>query len=145
MLHIERVRQAMENAIINGEHRLYEGTCAVTEDGEGRWQPADYREGVCPASVICLGDYVDGAIHERATEKLGVSTSWLDTFIRAFDGNSNRSSDIQEAWEMGIYFRAKYLFKDGWSWNEDLEEDEELEEIDEDDWGDYDWDDEDEC
>ena len=52
MLHIEWVRQAMENAIINGEHRLYEGTCAVTEDNEG---------------------------HDRATEKLGVSQDWLNT------------------------------------------------------------------
>lgn len=141
MLHIERVRQAMENAIINGEHRLYEGTCAVTEDVEGRWQPADYREGVCPASVICLGDYVDGAIHERATEKLGVSRGWLDTFIRAFDGNANRRDDSQEAWEMGIYFRAKYLFKDGWVWNED----EEIDEDDDDNYDDYEYLDEDEC
>jgi len=131
----------MENAIINGEHRLYEGTCAVTEDNEGRWQPVDYREGVCPASVICLGDYVDGPIHDRATEKLGVSQQWLNTFIRAFDGNSNRSDEIEEAWEMGIYFRAKYLFKDGWAWNGD----EEIDEDDDDNYDDYEYLDEDEC
>ena len=141
MLHIERVRQAMENAIINGEHRLYEGTCAVTEDVEGRWQPHNYKDGVCPASVICLGDYVDGPIHDRAGEKLGVSQQWLNTFIRAFDGNSNRRDGIEEAWELGIYLRAKYLFKDGWSWNGD----EEIDEDDDDNYDDYEYLDEDEC
>ena len=142
MLHIEWVRQAMENAIINGEHRLYEGTCAVTEDNEGRWQPHNYKEGVCPASVICLGDYADGGIHDRATEKLGVSQDWLNTFIQAFDGGHSRSDSSQEAWELGIYFRAKYLFKAGNDWID--HEEEEMEEDDYDGYEDYD-DYEDEC
>jgi len=119
MLHLEWVRLALENAIINGEHRLYEGSCAVVKDSEGRWQPEDYKDGVCPASVICLGDYVDGPIHERAIEKLGVSENWLNSFIHAFDGMSvDRSKDEWQAWSMGAYFRVKYLFKEASDWNE---------------------------
>ena len=119
MLHLEWVRLAMENAIINGEYRLHEGSCAVAKDSEGRWQPEDYERGVCPASVICLGDYVDGGIHDRATEKLGVSREWLNSFIRAFDGSRpDRTKDEWQAWSMGAYFRVKYLFKEASDWNE---------------------------
>ena len=123
MLHIEWIRQALENAIINGEHRLYEGGCAVDTDKNGRWVPHNYKNGVCPISVICLGDYADGQTHERASEKLGVPRTWLTTFIHAFDGERVGTSDIkQDAWEMGIYFRAKYLYKDGWEWEEEPED-----------------------
>ena len=119
MLHLEWVRLAIENAIINGEHRLHEGGCQVVEDDEARWQPHDYRQGICPASVICLGDYVDGEIHDRAIEKLGVSITWLNSFIHAFDGmHVDRSTDEWQAWSMGAYFRVKYLFKEAYDWNE---------------------------
>ena len=125
MLHLEWVRLAIENAIINGEHRLHEGGCEVVEDNEGRWQPSSYKRGICPASVICLGDYVDGTIHERAIEKLGVSLNWLNSFIHAFDGLSvDRTKDEWQAWNMGTYFRAKYLFTEGSEWNEESYSDE---------------------
>ena len=118
MIHLEWVRLALENAIINGEYRLHEGGCEVETSVEGRWQPRDYERGICPASVICLGDYADGGIHDRAVEKLGVSIEWLRSFIRAFDGQHvDRTQDEWQAWGMGTYFRAKYLFKEGQDWN----------------------------
>ena len=135
MLHLEWVRLALENAIINGEHRLYEGSCAVDIDKNGRWIPHNYKNGVCPISVICLGDYADDQIHTRASEKLGVSSEWLNTFIRAFDGNASYRDSSQEAWELGSYFREKYLFKSAeeWAWNEDEDdENDDYEELEDD-------------
>jgi len=115
MLEIEKIREMMEVAISRSEMRVCSRDCGWTVDSENKFIPSDYKTGCCPMTIMVLGEYgldAKGEVacsHEIFADRMGLAYSWVVDFIRGLDGLTDSYFIHEDSFELGIYFRRKYI------------------------------------